>query len=90
MLLSGWGCGSVAAPHMSLQIKIRDLVTFLHQNGWQGKNTEGDHHHYIHPTKAGKVTLIGERGDDIGGFLLNSVLRQAGLSLKELRRWLNR
>jgi len=75
---------------VAIQIKVRDLVTFLTGHGWQLKNTEGGHHHYVHPAKPGKVTLVGERGDDIGGFLLNSILRQAGLTLKEFRAWLNR
>jgi predicted RNA binding protein YcfA (HicA-like mRNA interferase family) len=75
---------------MPLLIKVRDLIAFLHADGWQFKNSEGDHHHFVHPVKSGKVTLVGERGDDIGGFLLNSILRQAGLTAKDLRKWLNR
>lgn len=75
---------------MPFRTKVRDLVAFLQAEGWRLKNTEGDHHHYVHPVKTGKVTLVGERGDDVGGFLLNSILRQAGVTAKELRRWLNR
>jgi predicted RNA binding protein YcfA (HicA-like mRNA interferase family) len=75
---------------MAFQVKLRDLVAFLTDHEWRFKNTEGDHHHYVHPSRPGKVTLVGERGDDIGGGLLNSILRQAGLTPKELRAWLNR
>ena len=75
---------------MAFQIKVRDLLAFLRLHGWEPKNTEGDHHHFEHAAKPGKVTIVGERGDDIGGFLLNSILRQAGLTIKELREWLNR
>ena len=75
---------------MAFQVKLRDLIAFLKEHEWQYKNTEGDHHHYIHLSRAGKVTLVGERGDDIGGSLLNSILRQAGLTPRELRSWLNR
>lgn len=53
---------------MPLQIKVRDLIAFLGKNGWQLKNTEGGHHHFVHPSKPGKVTLVAERGNDIGGF----------------------
>ena len=73
-----------------LQIKVRGLIAFLEAGGWRRKNTEGDHHHFVHGARPGKVTLVGERGDDVGGFLLNSILRQAGLTAKDLRRWLNR
>ena len=75
---------------MPLQVKLRDLIAFLAENGWRYKNTEGDHHQYVHSQITGKVTLVGDRGDDIGGFLLNSVLHQAGLTPKALRQWLNR
>jgi predicted RNA binding protein YcfA (HicA-like mRNA interferase family) len=71
-------------------VKLRDPIGFLSEDGWLYKNTEGDHHQYVHATKPGKVTLVGERGHDIGGGLLNSILRQAGLTSKELRTWLNR
>jgi predicted RNA binding protein YcfA (HicA-like mRNA interferase family) len=75
---------------MPFTVKLRDLVSFLSEDGWRFKNTEGDHHHYVHDLKSGKVTLVGERGNDVGGGLLNSILRQAGLTSKELRAWLNR
>jgi predicted RNA binding protein YcfA (HicA-like mRNA interferase family) len=75
---------------MALTVKLRDVLAFLLEDGWTYKNTEGDHHHYVHPVKTGKLTLVGDRGDDITTGLLNSVLRQAGLTQKELRSWLNR
>ena len=75
---------------MALTVKVRDVQAFLAEAGWQRKNTEGDHHHYTHPVKRGKVTLVGERGDDVSPGLLNSILRQAGLTRKELHVWLNR
>ena len=75
---------------MAFTIKLRDLIAFLTEHGWEYKNTEGDHHHYIHPGRTGKVTVVGERGTDVGEGLLNSILRQAGLTQKELRKWLNR
>jgi predicted RNA binding protein YcfA (HicA-like mRNA interferase family) len=75
---------------MAFTVKVRDLQAFLTQDGWPSKYTEGDHHHYIHPVKTGKVTLVGERGDDVTAGLLNSILRQAGLTRKELYAWLNR
>jgi predicted RNA binding protein YcfA (HicA-like mRNA interferase family) len=75
---------------MAFTIKLRDLVAFLVERGWQYKNTEGDHQHYVHPFRAGKVTVVGDRGDDVTAGLVNSILRQAGLTRKELREWLKR
>ena len=75
---------------MPFTIKLRDLIAFLADHGWKYKNTEGDHHHYTHPARAGKVTVVGDRGDDVTAGLVNSILRQAGLTRKELREWLNR
>ena len=75
---------------MAFTVKVRDVQAFLTEDGWQRKNTEGDHHRYIHTVKTGKVTLVGERGDDVPAGLLNSILRQAGLTRKELHVWLNR
>jgi len=42
------------------------------------KNTEGDHHHYVHSSKPGKVTLVGERGDEIGDYLLKLNIAPGG------------
>ena len=75
---------------MALTVKLRDLLAFVAEDGWAYKNTEGDRHHYVHPVKSGKLTVVGDRGDDITAGLLNSVLRQAGLTQKELRSWLKR
>lgn len=52
---------------MALTIKLRDLLALLAEDGWIYKNTEGDHHQYVHPVKPGRVTLRGDRGDDMEG-----------------------
>nr|WP_313784914.1 type II toxin-antitoxin system HicA family toxin [Paenibacillus larvae] len=35
----------------------REVIKILKEDGWIHKNTEGDHWHFIHPTKKGKVTV---------------------------------
>ncbi|MEV2699495.1 type II toxin-antitoxin system HicA family toxin, partial [Paenibacillus larvae] len=35
----------------------REVIKILREDGWIHKNTEGDHWHFIHPTKKGKVTV---------------------------------
>ncbi len=75
---------------MPFNITVRVLETFLKEHGWFHKNTEGDHRHFIHPTRPGKVTLVGSGNRATFGALLASILKQAGLTMEELRTWLNR
>lgn len=74
----------------ALIVKVRLMRAFLSAQGWIPRNTEGDHHQFVHPTIPGKVTLAGEGSDDIPPHTLSSILKQAKTSTKELRRWLNR
>lgn len=32
----------------------REIIKILKSDGWVHKNTEGDHFHFVHPTKKGK------------------------------------
>jgi predicted RNA binding protein YcfA (HicA-like mRNA interferase family) len=75
---------------MPLNVKVLVLRAFLEAYGWVRKNTEGDHHHFVYPLRRGKVTLVGKDSDDTSAELLASILRQAGVTQKELRKWLNR
>lgn len=60
-------------------MKVRDILKRLADDGWQLKNTEGSHRQFTHPTKPGKVTVNGKPGDDIQGWLLKNIWKQAGL-----------
>ena len=60
-------------------MKVRDFIKLLRADGWSLKNTEGDHRHYVHTEKAGKVTVSGHPSDEIHPKTLKSMLRQAGL-----------
>ncbi|WP_018659896.1 type II toxin-antitoxin system HicA family toxin [Allofustis seminis] len=59
-------------------MKSRDLIKLIQKDGWYKKNTKGSHHHFIHPTKKGKVTIPHPR-KDIPMKTVNSILEQAGL-----------
>lgn len=50
----------------------------LKDDGWTLKSIEGSHHHFVHPTKEGKVTVPHPKKDLPKG-TLNSILKQAGL-----------
>lgn len=55
-----------------------EIIAILETDGWIFKNANGDHHHYTHPTKPGKVTLA-HPVKDVPKGTLRSILRQAGL-----------
>lgn len=50
------------------------------EDGWVYKDTEGDHYHFVHPTKQGKITIPHPR-KDLTPFEVWSIERQSGLKL---------
>lgn len=66
-------------------MKVRDIIGLVQMDGWREKRTRGSHRQFKHPTKPGKVTIAGKPGDDIPEETLGSILKQAGLSRKDLR-----
>lgn len=58
---------------------VKQMIEILEKDGWEYSYTKGDHHQFKHPTKKGKVTIRGRQSDDLSDFLVNSVLKQAGL-----------
>jgi predicted RNA binding protein YcfA (HicA-like mRNA interferase family) len=51
----------------------------LRTDGWISKNQEGSHRQFVHPTKAGKVTVSGHESDEIKPKTLKAIKLQAGL-----------
>jgi predicted RNA binding protein YcfA (HicA-like mRNA interferase family) len=60
-------------------MKYREFTKMIKADGWRLKSQEGSHQQWVHPTKAGKVTVAGHPNDDIPAWILNSMLKQAGL-----------
>lgn len=56
----------------------KDIIRLLEADGWFFVSATGDHHHYKHPTKPGKVTVSHPRKDMPKG-TVNSIFKQAGL-----------
>jgi len=56
----------------------REVIQILIADGWYEVNCVGDHHHFKHPTKKGKVTVTHPR-KDIPIRTLKSVEKQAGI-----------
>jgi predicted RNA binding protein YcfA (HicA-like mRNA interferase family) len=65
--------------------KVRDVLKMLVRDGWWLERQEGSHRQYRHSTKPGTVTVPGHTSDTLGHGLVASVLRQAGLTLEDLK-----
>jgi len=61
------------------EVKVRDLIRLLEDNGWYLARIRGSHRQYKHAERGGLVTVAGNRNDDLAAGTLNSILKQAGL-----------
>ena len=59
-------------------MKAREIIRILEKDGWQFKDQTGSHRHFLHPAKAGKVTVPVHPGDLSPG-VVRSILKQAEL-----------
>lgn len=59
----------------------RNIIKALEADGWALKRVTGSHHHYMHPTKSGIVTVPHPKKDlPIG--TLRSIEKTAGIKLR--------
>jgi predicted RNA binding protein YcfA (HicA-like mRNA interferase family) len=61
-------------------MKVRDVLKALRADGWMVRNQEGSHRQFVHPSKAGKVTVAGHESDEVPPKTLQSIMKQAGLA----------
>jgi predicted RNA binding protein YcfA (HicA-like mRNA interferase family) len=66
-------------------VKVRDVIRLIEGHGWRFARQQGSHRQYHHPEKPGTVTVSGHPGEDMPERTFSSVLRQAGLSRKDLK-----
>jgi predicted RNA binding protein YcfA (HicA-like mRNA interferase family) len=59
----------------------KDIIKALKKDGWKLVGVTGSHHHFKHPTKAGKVTVPHPKKDMPIGTLV-SIEKQAGIKLR--------
>ncbi|MDR1741217.1 MAG: type II toxin-antitoxin system HicA family toxin [Synergistaceae bacterium] len=57
---------------------FRDVEKIILSDGWVFVGAKGSHHHYMHPSKPGKVTIPRHSGD-IAPIVVKFILKQAGL-----------
>jgi predicted RNA binding protein YcfA (HicA-like mRNA interferase family) len=58
-------------------MKVSEVLTQLKEDGWYLVTTEGSHRQFKHPTKPGRVTVLGKPSHDIAPGTLNSIFKQA-------------
>ena len=63
-------------------MKVREVIRLIEADGWFVIATRGSHRQYKHPTKPGRVTIVGKPSDDLAPGTLNSILKQSGLKEK--------
>ena len=69
----------------AVPLSSREVTAELEVGGWQRARARGDHWHFKHPTKRGKVTVQHPR-KDIPALTLHDIERQSGLILNPRKR----
>ncbi|MBP7411300.1 type II toxin-antitoxin system HicA family toxin [Methanoculleus sp. 10] len=64
-------------------MKVRDCIKMIEADGWYLVATRGSHRQYKHPSKPGRITIAGHPADELAPGTLNSVLKQAGLKMRD-------
>ncbi len=62
-------------------LSSRDVIKRLKADGWYFSGATGDHHHFKHPTKPGKVT-VPHPTKDLTIRTLKSIEKQSDLRLR--------
>jgi predicted RNA binding protein YcfA (HicA-like mRNA interferase family) len=68
-----------ASNLLVVNVRFRDVIGLIEQDGWRLVRTTGSHRQYRHPAKPGTVTVAGKPNLDVPPGTLNSILKQAGL-----------
>jgi predicted RNA binding protein YcfA (HicA-like mRNA interferase family) len=62
-------------------VTSREIISHLKSDGWVLARVKGDHHHFVHPTKPGIVTVPHPKKDLPLG-TCKSIERQSGVKLR--------
>lgn len=65
-------------------MKVRDIIRRVERDGWTLRATRRSHRQYTHPVKPGRVTVPGHLGNDLSPGMIGSILKQEGLTRKDL------
>ena len=60
--------------------KVKEMIEIIEADGWFLIRQKGSHKQYKHVAKKGTVTITDHgKNEDLDHFLVNSILKQAGL-----------
>ena len=60
--------------------KVKEIIEIIETDGWSFSRQKGSHKQYKHSFKTGTVTIPDHgKNDELEHFLVNSILKQAGL-----------
>lgn len=59
-------------------MRFIEVERLLLKDGWRRKDGNGSHHHYVHNTKPGKITVPNHPGD-INKNIVRNIFKAAGL-----------
>ena len=65
--------------------KVSKAIKIVEADGWYFVRQRGSHRQFKHPTKPGKVTIVGRPSKDVPHVIWKSILEQAGLSGRDRR-----
>lgn len=60
-------------------MNAKQIIKILKADGWELKNQNGSHKHFIHPTKKGKIQVPDHGHKDLKETTWKEILKQAGL-----------
>jgi predicted RNA binding protein YcfA (HicA-like mRNA interferase family) len=60
------------------------MIALVETKGWRLARTRRSHRQYRHPERVGTVTIAGKPGKDLSQDMIGSILKQAGLTRKDL------
>ena len=63
---------------MKKSLTSREIIKIIEADGWYLHKTVGSHHHFKHPTKKGKTTVLHPK-KDFHPKMISSMENQSGL-----------
>jgi predicted RNA binding protein YcfA (HicA-like mRNA interferase family) len=67
------------SPAILIEMKVREIIKLLEQDGWYRIPAKGGHRQFKHQTKLGRVTVSGKMSHQLPAGTVNSILKQADL-----------
>lgn len=67
------------------RVAAREIVAALKRAGWNVDDIRGSHHQLLHPDRPGKVTVPVHGNRVLEPWVLKKVLKQATMTVDELR-----